>query len=61
MRDPIEAAEAWRQIEDAFIDQGSTRRRRPGVTFDLVGEEGQKDGANYRARRARRQRRDSPI
>ncbi|KAL5511258.1 hypothetical protein ACEPAH_4473 [Sanghuangporus vaninii] len=60
VRDPIEAAQAWRDNEEVFLDAGSHRRRRPGVTFDLRGDEGQKDGALYRrVSRIQRQRRDS--
>ncbi|KAL5532759.1 hypothetical protein ACEPAF_4533 [Sanghuangporus sanghuang] len=60
VRDPIEAAQAWRDNEEVFLDAGSHRRRRPGVTFDLRGDEGQKDGALYRrVSRIQRQRKDS--
>ena len=34
-RDPLEAAEEWRdQGEMDYHDRGTGRRRRPGVTFD---------------------------
>ncbi|KAL5489919.1 hypothetical protein ACEPAI_4751 [Sanghuangporus weigelae] len=59
VRDPIEAAQSWRDNEEVFLDPGSQRRRRPGVTFDLRGDEGQKDGALYRRVSRIQRRRDS--
>ncbi|KAL5529606.1 hypothetical protein ACEPAG_5591 [Sanghuangporus baumii] len=59
VRDPIEAAQTWRDNEEVFLDPGSQRRRRPGVTFDLRGDEGQKDGALYRRVSRIQRRRDS--
>jgi len=35
LRDPLEAAQEWRNQEETdFHDRGTGRRRRPGVTFD---------------------------
>lgn len=35
LRDPLEAAQEWRNQEEMdFYDRGTGRRRRPGVTFD---------------------------
>ncbi|KAH9842642.1 uncharacterized protein C8Q71DRAFT_213588 [Rhodofomes roseus] len=36
LRDPMTAAQEWRNKEEAdFADRGTWRRRRPGVTFDI--------------------------
>lgn len=35
LRDPLEAAQEWRNQEEMdYHDRGTGRRRRPGVTFD---------------------------
>ena len=35
LRDPLEAAQEWRNQEEMdYHDRGTSRRRRPGVTFD---------------------------
>ena len=44
LRDPMQAAQDWRNLEEsAHQGRGTLRRRRPGVTFD-VGEEVPEDG-----------------
>ncbi len=51
IRDAIEAAQEWRDLERNFIDRGATRRRRPGVTFDVVDEDAPRNARLARASR----------
>ena len=51
LRDAVEAAKEWRNIDRNFMDRGASRRRRPGVTFDVMDEDVPK---TYRLHRASR-------
>lgn len=55
LRDPYLATEEWRNNEERELeDRGTHRRRRPGVTFEVLEDEAPKNRENYRMARASR-------
>ena len=62
LRDPQTATQEWRNKEEAdFIDRGTWRRRRPGVTFDVDADTPEKTTAPRAPSRSPRQRQPAAM